>query len=1692
MRLAKYLPTANGYVVCFVPTASAVLRCNTAIYLLGSSGQSIAVFIYLVKYITKDANQLTDSLALIAKARSVVQKFPTEARPGETQPIRDLKKFATNILNGSSGGGPREMADTTVAFANMNGQGALKTHQFRYVFSYDAMHSGKRHFYPVIAAAGAPAGALADQEDEESMSTCKLYTNNEKKQMPVPQYSFYLYRNNPAYEAKYKSLLDIHEDPSESTTANASRQAIVDLKSYYASNTLEHLSLREFVCLVQIVPITSKEYEELAAEMQSKASEAEWGVCRDKTHGREKKQMFLLHKDHPCSETVALTLLAKQFVAINAGGKPPLYPTTLTPDSDEIQIPASLRSSRDLFGAYVVANYWPAAFDSKPCLSSGVPLTFDWSGFCKLCDYLYSPTASFVDQGRLFEITSLAFATREHPEHGRQLNQVIQQYRFKNADNLLIDAEAFPLGKPPSRHSGTFKQSDISDADREVAAQMYDELYKEHQLGSTEEDRLAKKDKKKQEYALRLTLTAEDVFQTVRQKITNENTPVAGSSSSSSSSSSSVITSPVVVASRRARPGTVSIIEDMKGRASKLAQAPLPKSNVGGVEQGAINTEKATAAKLGSSHSHGNYQTTLPSHASSSSSFETDNLQRLDILRRLNMGPNFSLNADQWNVIMCIDKYLTEREQGLSPEPLNLLVTGGPGAGKTYVLGLSENLNENVEFQYVSISGSAASLHEGGRTICNLMGFNPRQQKLSPSFNGQMKTLIESDQNLKFAELNDAFKTKNGVLCVDEISTLDCLYFHHVINRLHELDDNNNPKEKELPTGGVPTILSGDWLQIPGMGMSIPAMIFKMLINSHELTTNDDRLIEAVNVFLGFKRIKLTANVRAKSDKEYMNIIARMGDLDQPFPIDDNIVKTLHEKQLRDTDLQTEEDIDKWLLTAICLTTSNAERAYINLYRANLASLRLKQVLICWDLRTSSSNMHTLTPEENRSLRKANPELCGFFLRGAPCMITENTNPSKNLANGTQGKMNSIVFDESHEQYQETIDMIAAAKPGECVHIPMIPTVIIIDVKKTAYEWQEDELIHPQHATPMSSDCVCVGIVANPKKGSETLAAAVVNGKVFKDITYFEPAVILLYACTFDKAQGKTMAAVYLCLHPNFWSALSLPKLYVAFTRVETMNNLRVWPSDNLDLGRLKKLQHDPAVVCLEKAYDANGMFSKELYSTAYVKLFSQQSVAGTVSASMTSKKKTKMNSAEKAAAVAAKAAAAGKKQEKKPSAAAVKAAAAAAAKEVARVAAAAKEVARVAAAAAKAETDFSTFSSLALPVAKQTNLLELDHPIHASFERLSRMQTFSYMLLPGVKMQFRPEFQLQDQHNDANFELGRDFCIDLLAARASIAAISAVIAKPKYSPLLNAKVIVVVHGNHYHTITPCGRCWYSSFFSSLAICEHGKPSTFCIAIDESQLHVNNFYRFMNWFETTEGYANMRDSTNGGVKDMYYKYNAMKEQTSQIYNPTTHPLQPLPFEYWGTSCMLQFHPLSVRATAIAAEESAAETLPLDDVDRAPRQNKALLNFTQVPSNPKHYMLDSFTGGDNCDTAGMGVFPLNKLIRWFTHDITFPNPELKLQTHSMAYGSSHFYSISSEVTDNFLVSNTPQALTEYALFIHNYLETQPESWSQFGTTSTEEGAGRDLAIMSMLFNKHSLLTPNRLLLLQGLNASSEVE
>ena len=101
--MKNVIENRNGMVVDYNEVASASLRCNTAMYLLGSQGQCIAVFFYLFKYISKDANMLTDSLTVISEAKAHIIKYPTIANENETQNMRDFKKFCQRVLNSSPG-----------------------------------------------------------------------------------------------------------------------------------------------------------------------------------------------------------------------------------------------------------------------------------------------------------------------------------------------------------------------------------------------------------------------------------------------------------------------------------------------------------------------------------------------------------------------------------------------------------------------------------------------------------------------------------------------------------------------------------------------------------------------------------------------------------------------------------------------------------------------------------------------------------------------------------------------------------------------------------------------------------------------------------------------------------------------------------------------------------------------------------------------------------------------------------------------------------------------------------------------------------------------------------------------------------------------------------------------------------------------------------------------------------------------------------------------------------------------------------------------------------------------------------------------------------------------------------------------------------------------------------------------------
>jgi len=66
--VCDYLVNRNCYLVDYNDVLTALRGSNTAIYVLGSAEQSIATAFYLIKYISKDAAKLSESITVIADA----------------------------------------------------------------------------------------------------------------------------------------------------------------------------------------------------------------------------------------------------------------------------------------------------------------------------------------------------------------------------------------------------------------------------------------------------------------------------------------------------------------------------------------------------------------------------------------------------------------------------------------------------------------------------------------------------------------------------------------------------------------------------------------------------------------------------------------------------------------------------------------------------------------------------------------------------------------------------------------------------------------------------------------------------------------------------------------------------------------------------------------------------------------------------------------------------------------------------------------------------------------------------------------------------------------------------------------------------------------------------------------------------------------------------------------------------------------------------------------------------------------------------------------------------------------------------------------------------------------------------------------------------------------------------------------
>ena len=130
------LEKRNGAVVDYSPVATQCLSSNTAAYLLGGLEQSKSILYYLIKYITKDAKKITNSLCIIREAIQQIRKHPSTAKDSHTDSRtgKHLLQVLLNKLNGMT-----ETSDTQAAAGLLGMPAQFGTAKTTYVFIKSAL-----------------------------------------------------------------------------------------------------------------------------------------------------------------------------------------------------------------------------------------------------------------------------------------------------------------------------------------------------------------------------------------------------------------------------------------------------------------------------------------------------------------------------------------------------------------------------------------------------------------------------------------------------------------------------------------------------------------------------------------------------------------------------------------------------------------------------------------------------------------------------------------------------------------------------------------------------------------------------------------------------------------------------------------------------------------------------------------------------------------------------------------------------------------------------------------------------------------------------------------------------------------------------------------------------------------------------------------------------------------------------------------------------------------------------------------------------------------------------------------------------------------------------------------------------------------------------------------------------------------
>ena len=309
--------------------------------------------------------------------------------------------------------------------------------------------------------------------------------------------------------------------------------------------------------------------------------------------------------------------------------------------------------------------------------------------------------------------------------------------------------------------------------------------------------------------------------------------------------------------------------------------------------------------------------------------------------------------------------------------------------------------------------------------------------------------------------------------------------------------------ESDLPFGGLHILLIGDFYQFPPVsrGLAKPSLYQAAVLCARGLRLPNEAYRTGAHLFTKFKLLILDEQRRA--EPEYDDWLSALRDTKVEYPITDNWLSKLNVLSPYDTEQEL-----KWDFAPIAVT-GNAERRLINQFKAKLFGKRNEEPILRWTCKVKKGKVRGKPVFSNLDTSAVGQvdELVRYFVRGAPCVLSETIETKLQLAKGTVG------------------ELVGVASKKNPINIDELPAGQVVDVQ------QPDFVI-----VRIGKRCIAI-------KGGSTRMK--LNKK--RAITYLQHGCDLLFAITYHKTQGTTMDALIMSISPYAGLSKKILPLFITY-----------------------------------------------------------------------------------------------------------------------------------------------------------------------------------------------------------------------------------------------------------------------------------------------------------------------------------------------------------------------------------------------------------------------------------------------------------------------------------------------------------------------------------------------------------------